>query len=77
IRRFGGLPAAVVLVLGFGLPLASLVVAAFEGNGAAFSAVALDPLVRDAFVNSLALAVGAGTVSLIVGALIAVTLARQ
>jgi putative spermidine/putrescine transport system permease protein len=77
VRRFGGLPAALVLALGFGLPLASLVVAAFEGHGEAFAAIALDPLVRDAFVNSLALAVGAGTASLIVGALIAVTLARQ
>ncbi|MGC7402907.1 ABC transporter permease [Pandoraea pneumonica] len=77
VRRFGGLPAAVLLALGFGLPLGALVVAAFDGHGEAFLAIAIDPLVRDALVNSLALAIGAGTVSLIVGALLAVTLARQ
>ncbi len=77
VRRFGALPAALVLAIGFGLPLAALIVAAFEGHGEAFIAIALDPLVCSAFVNSLVLAVGAGTASLMVGSLIAVTLARQ
>lgn len=77
VRRFGGVPAGVLLALGFGLPLAALVAAACEGHGAAFLSIAVDPLVRNALVNSVALAVGAGTVSLVIGALLAVTLARQ
>ncbi|MEK7919819.1 ABC transporter permease, partial [Burkholderia contaminans] len=47
--------------------LAALVGSAFTDGGRAFGAVLRDPLVADAIAHSLALAVGAGTLSVGVG----------
>ena len=55
------------LAVCFALPLAALVGSAFTDGGRAFGAVLRDPLVADAIARSLALAVGAGTLSVGVG----------
>ncbi|KUY95885.1 ABC transporter permease [Burkholderia territorii] len=77
LRRYGAMPAAALLALCFVLPLGALVGAAFEGGGRAFAAVFGDPLVADAIVRSLALAIGAGTLSVAVGVPVAFVLAGQ
>lgn len=76
-RRFGALPAGLLLTLFFALPLGALLVSAAEGNGAAFVRLAHDPLVVSALGHSLALAFAAGTVSLAVGLPLAMVLAGQ
>lgn len=77
LRRFGAVPAAVLLAVCFALPLAALVGSAFTDGGRAFGAVLRDPLVADAIAHSLALAVGAGTLSVGVGVPVAFALAGQ
>ena len=77
LRRFGAVPAAVLLAVCFALPLAALVGSAFTDGGRAFGAVLRDPLVADAIARSLALAVGAGTLSVGVGVPVAFALAGQ
>ncbi|KVN24940.1 ABC transporter permease [Burkholderia pyrrocinia] len=77
MRRFGAVPAAALLAVFFALPLAALVGAAFTDSGRAFAAVFGDPLVGDAIVRSLALAVFAGTLSVGVGMPVAFALAGQ
>ncbi|WP_321788750.1 ABC transporter permease [Burkholderia pyrrocinia] len=77
MRRFGAVPAAALLAVFFALPLAALVAAAFTDGGRAFAAVFGDPLVGDAIVRSLALAVFAGTLSVGVGLPVAFALAGQ
>ncbi|CAB3660602.1 Spermidine/putrescine transport system permease protein PotB [Paraburkholderia sediminicola] len=76
-RRFGAVPAGLLLALFFALPLGALLVSATEGNGAAFVRLAHDPLVVSALGHSLALAFAAGTVSLLVGLPLAMVLAGQ
>ncbi|WP_244221136.1 ABC transporter permease [Paraburkholderia aromaticivorans] len=76
-RRFGALPAGLLLALFLALPLGALLVSAAEGNGVAFVRLARDPLVVSAFGHSLALAFAAGTVSLAVGLPLAMVLAGQ
>ncbi|WP_167378396.1 ABC transporter permease [Paraburkholderia aspalathi] len=76
-RRFGAVPAGLLLALFFALPLGALLVSAAEGNGAAFVRLAHDPLVVSALGHSLALAFAAGTVSLAVGLPLAMVLAGQ
>ena len=76
-RRFGGVPAGLLLALFFALPLGALVVSAGADHGSAFVRLAQDPLVISALGNSIALAVGAGTVSLAIGLPLAVALAAQ
>lgn len=76
-RRFGAVPAGLLLALFFALPLGALLVSAAEGNGAAFVRLAHDPLVVSALGHSLALALAAGTVSLAVGLPLAMVLAGQ
>ncbi|WP_321809898.1 MULTISPECIES: ABC transporter permease [unclassified Burkholderia] len=77
LRRYGAVPAAGLFAVCFVLPLAALVGAAFDGGGRAFAAVFGDPLVADAIVRSLALALGAGTLSVAVGVPVAFVLAGQ
>ncbi|WP_179948892.1 ABC transporter permease [Burkholderia sp. FL-7-2-10-S1-D7] len=77
LRRYGAVPAAALFAVCFVLPLAALVGAAFDGGGRAFAAVFGDPLVADAIVRSLALAIGAGTLSVAVGVPVAFVLAGQ
>lgn len=77
LRRYGAVPAAGLFAVCFVLPLAALVGAAFDGGGRAFAAVFGDPLVADAIVRSLALAIGAGTLSVAVGVPVAFVLAGQ
>ncbi|MCA8202279.1 ABC transporter permease subunit [Burkholderia sp. AU33545] len=77
LRRYGAVPAAALFAVCFALPLAALVGAAFEGGGRAFAAVFGDPLVADAIVRSLALAIGAGTLSVAAGVPVAFVLAGQ
>ncbi|MCR4467366.1 ABC transporter permease [Burkholderia sp. SCN-KJ] len=77
LRRYGAVPAAGLFAACFVLPLAALVGAAFDGGGRAFAAVFGDPLVADAIVRSLALAIGAGTLSVAVGVPVAFVLAGQ
>ncbi|WP_322022782.1 ABC transporter permease [Burkholderia sp. BCC1977] len=77
LRRYGAVPAAGLFAVCFVLPLAALVGAAFDGGGRAFAAVFGDPLVADAIVRSLALAFGAGTLSVAVGVPVAFVLAGQ
>ncbi|WP_166618130.1 ABC transporter permease [Paraburkholderia madseniana] len=76
-RRFGAVPAGLLLALFFALPLGALLVSAAEGNGEAFVRLAHDPLVVSALGHSLALALAAGTVSLAVGLPLAMVLAGQ
>ncbi|WP_017775746.1 ABC transporter permease [Paraburkholderia kururiensis] len=77
LRRFGAMPAAILFAVAFALPLASLVVAAFDGGGHAFGAVFGDPLVGDAIVRSIGLAAASGTLSTMVGIALAIALAGQ
>ncbi|MCA8066139.1 ABC transporter permease [Burkholderia sp. AU38729] len=77
LRRFGAVPAAVLLAVCFALPLAALVGSAFTDGGRAFGVVLHDPLVADAIAHSLALAVGAGTLSVGIGVPVAFALAGQ
>ncbi|WP_114814382.1 ABC transporter permease [Paraburkholderia kururiensis] len=77
LRRFGAIPAAILFAVAFALPLASLVVAAFDGGGHAFGAVFGDPLVSDALVRSIGLAAASGTLSTLVGIVLAIALAGQ
>ncbi|MBR7959387.1 ABC transporter permease subunit [Burkholderia vietnamiensis] len=77
LRRFGAIPAAALLAVCFVLPLAALVDAACAGGGRAFAVVLRDPLVADAIARSVALAVGAGTLSVGVGVPLAFALAGQ
>lgn len=77
LRRFGAIPAAILFAVAFALPLASLVVATFDGGGHAFGAVFRDPLVGDALVRSIGLAAASGTLSTLVGIVLAIALAGQ
>jgi putative spermidine/putrescine transport system permease protein len=77
VRRFGAVPAGLVLGLFFALPLGALLVSAADEHGSAFLRLAQDPLVLSALGNSLVLAVSAGTVSLAVGLPLAMALAGQ
>ncbi|WP_419688352.1 ABC transporter permease [Burkholderia theae] len=77
LRRYGAVPAAALFAVCFALPLAALVGAAFDGGGRAFAAVFGDPLVADAIVRSVALAIAAGTLSVAVGVPVAFVLAAQ
>ncbi len=77
LRRFGAAPAAALFAVAFALPLAALVVAAFDDGGEAFGAVLGDPLVTDAIVRSIALAAAASTLSTAVGIALAIALAGQ
>lgn len=77
LRRFGAMPTAILFAVAFALPLASLVVAAFDGGGHAFGAVFGDPLVGDAIVRSIGLAAASGTLSTMVGIALAIALAGQ
>jgi len=77
VRRFGAVPAGLVLALFFALPLGALMVSAADDRGSAFVRLVRDPLVSSALANSLVLAVSAGTVSLAVGVPLAMALAAQ
>jgi putative spermidine/putrescine transport system permease protein len=77
VRRFGAVPAALLLGVFFALPLGALVVSALDDRGSAFIRLAQDPLVVNALGRSLALAVSAGTVSLAAGLPLAMVLAAQ
>ncbi|MGX6999413.1 ABC transporter permease [Caballeronia sp. KNU42] len=77
VRRFGAVPAGLLLALFFALPLGALVVSAGADHGSAFVRLAQDPLVLSALGHSIALAFGAGTVSLALGLPLAIALAGQ
>jgi putative spermidine/putrescine transport system permease protein len=77
VRRFGAVPAGLLLAVFFALPLGALVVSAGEDRGSAFLRLARDPLVVSALGRSLALAASAGTVSLAAGLPLAMMLAAQ
>ncbi|WP_345816642.1 ABC transporter permease subunit (plasmid) [Paraburkholderia sp. PREW-6R] len=77
LRRFGGLPAGLLFAIAFALPLAALVGAAFDGGGRAFATVLGDPLVADAIGRSLGLAAATGTMSTVIGVMLAIALAGQ
>lgn len=76
-RRFGAAPAAVLFMIAFALPLATLVATAFDGGGHAFGAVLSDPLVADAIVRSIELATATATLSTAIGMVLAIALAAQ
>jgi|SRR5450830_145457 len=77
IRRFGALPAALLLALFFFLPLLALLAESSVGGLAAVLALAHDRLVVQALGNSLLLAVTAGSVAVLVGLPLAALLAQQ
>lgn len=77
LRRFGAVPAAVLFAIAFALPLAALVVSAFDGGGHAFGAVLGDPLVADAVLRSIGLAAATATLSSAIGVVLAIALAGQ
>jgi len=75
VKRFGAVPAGLLIGLFFVLPLGALVVSAGDDHGSAFMRLAQDPLVLRALGNSIALACGAGTVSLAIGLPLAIAVA--
>lgn len=77
IRRFGAVPASLLLALFFLSPLGALVASSLEGSGANLAALVRDPIVLRAFGNSLLLALAAGTVSVVAGLPLAALLAEQ
>ncbi|KKB63920.1 ABC transporter permease [Robbsia andropogonis] len=77
VRRWGVVPAALMLLVFLILPIGSLVLAATQGHGAAFVDVFRDPLVLLALGQSLLLATAAGTVSVAVGLPLAACLASM
>jgi putative spermidine/putrescine transport system permease protein len=77
IRRFGEWPAWVVMTLFVMVPLASLIPEAFSENGAAFGRLGGDPQFLSALRNTLILGGISGAVSALIGAAIAIELARQ
>jgi putative spermidine/putrescine transport system permease protein len=77
LRRWGGWPAWIFLLLFFVLPLLALVPEAFAERGSAFERVVQDNLFWAALRNTLLLGLTAGAVSGVVGTLIAIELARQ
>jgi len=74
IRRFGFVPALVVLVLFLALPLLALFGSALSDHASAFVRLVRDPLVALALVHSLVLACVAGSVSVLIGLPLAVAL---
>ncbi|WP_432261106.1 ABC transporter permease [Cupriavidus sp. TMH.W2] len=76
-RRYGAVPAGLLMVFFFVLPLGTLVASAGEYGLWAFTRLAQDPLVVDALGHSLVLALAAGTVSVVVGLPLATLLAAQ
>jgi putative spermidine/putrescine transport system permease protein len=77
VRRFGAVPAGLLLAVFFALPLGALLVSSADDHGSAFVRLVQDPLVLSALLNSLGLALSAGTVSLVVGVPLAMALAGQ
>lgn len=77
MRVFGAWPAWLFLGAFFVAPLLALVPEALGDGGAAFGALARDSLFLQAARNSVLLGLTAGTVSALVGTLIAIELARQ
>lgn len=77
IKRFGALPAWLMLVLFLGVPLAALIPEAFAGGGAIFAQLLHDPQFAVAVRNTLLLGLISGLLSALVGAAIAIELARQ
>ncbi len=77
IRRFGAWPAWCFMVLFFMLPLASLVPEAAVDGGSAFARLWANPLLAQAFWNTLVLGLTAGAIAALVGTAVAIELARQ
>lgn len=77
IKRFGAFPAWLMLVLFLGVPLAALIPEAFAGGGAIFAQLLHDPQFAVAVRNTLLLGLISGLLSALVGAAIAIELARQ
>ena len=77
IKRFGSWPAWIFMALFLGAPLAALVPEAFEGDGATFVRLWVDPQFLVAVRNTLLLGLVSGVLSAMVGTAIAIELARQ
>lgn len=77
MKRLGILPAGLVLLAFFIVPLLALVPEAFSDGGAAWGRVLSDRLFLDALWNTLFLGLAAGGVSTVVGVMVAMELARQ
>ena len=77
IRRFGAWPAWCFMALFFMLPLASLVPEAAADGGSAFARLWANPLLAQAFWNTLVLGLTAGAIAALVGTAVAIELARQ
>ena len=77
IRRFGAWPAWCFMALFFVLPLAALVPEAMADGGSAFARLWANPLLGQAFANTLVLGLTAGALSALVGTMVAIELARQ
>lgn len=77
LRRFGAVPAGALLAVFFALPLAALFSSALRNSSAAFAGIVHDPLVAEATVRSFILAIGAASVSVAVGGVLAFALAAQ
>lgn len=77
MKRLGAWPAWIFLALFFLAPLVALIPEAFDGQGAAFGRIFADGLFWGAVRNTILLGLLAGTLSTLVGTLIAIELARQ
>lgn len=77
MKKFGALPAWILMLFFFFLPLAVLLPEAFSEKGAAFVRVFQNRLFLPAILNTLILGLLAGGISAIVGTIIAVDLAKQ
>lgn len=77
IRRFGAWPAWAFMLMFFALPLGALIPEALAEQGSAFGRLFANPLLSGALRGTLALGITAGTVSALVGTIIAIELARQ
>ncbi|WP_028535521.1 ABC transporter permease [Paludibacterium yongneupense] len=77
MRRFGAWPAWIFLALFFLAPLAALIPEAFDRQSSAFGRIFADAQFWNAVRNTIVLGLVSGTLSTVVGTLIAVELARQ
>ncbi|KQR77255.1 ABC transporter permease [Burkholderia sp. Leaf177] len=75
--RFGGIPAWIFMLMFFALPVLALAPEAFSDGGSAFGRIFGDALFIGAVRNTVLLGLIAGALSALVGAAIAVELARQ
>lgn len=77
MKRLGAWPAWLFMFVFFALPLAALLPEAFADQGSAFTRVFADSLFLGAVRNTLILGLFSGGLSALVGAFIAIELARQ